>query len=435
MDANRHSREGVPDGVRRHRVTDVNGPESSLAPADLRDLLQSGQHLLLALVRPAEISRLRQIVLEEAAALLRTPDVALLLQEETDPSALRVVLGRGALAVQEGEVLPQDGSFEGRVLSSGQAQRTARLPEEPDAYRLVERGLERIGPAMAAPLRTPNSEIGVLLVTRGRDDAPFLERDLEVLSHYSGSAASALVTAAEFDRARQSKAHMDAWRRERELQTWVQRFEAFGVQSGVGLFAWDPGADRTYWGPGVQALLGYLPSDPGGPISSLFDRADSRDLVRVRDAFEQATLWSDMEEIALEARVYFADGKTHPLMLKLARWRTSGATVLGTLQVPSQARGSAETAPASPQPGVVSVIQALRHEINNPLAAVMGQAQLLRGEPAVSEDVTLARSVDTILAESERIATLMKRLGAVGAVGDALRISPLGGLDFSDPAS
>src|SRR5690606_24466895 len=87
----------------------------SLSRADLTSLLTAERRLAAALARPAEVLRYFLIAVEETAALLKVDRALICLVDSEDPDLLRVMAGAGPLADEEGELLPVQGSFEGRV--------------------------------------------------------------------------------------------------------------------------------------------------------------------------------------------------------------------------------------------------------------------------------------------------------------------------------
>ena len=73
-------------------------------------------------------------------------------------------------------------------------------------------------------------------------------------------------------------------------------------------------------------------------------------------------------------------------------------------------------------------IRAVRHELDNPLAVVTGEAQLLKGEWIVQAEVSLERPVQAIHEAAERLCDLAARLAAVERDPDALVITSEGGV-------
>ncbi|HEU0052431.1 MAG TPA: histidine kinase dimerization/phospho-acceptor domain-containing protein, partial [Longimicrobium sp.] len=65
------------------------------------------------------------------------------------------------------------------------------------------------------------------------------------------------------------------------------------------------------------------------------------------------------------------------------------------------------------------LLRALRHELNNPLAAVLGYAQLLEADPAVRGFPHVHQSVRAIVDESRRMNALTGRLAVLETSDDA----------------
>jgi hypothetical protein len=67
-----------------------------------------------------------------------------------------------------------------------------------------------------------------------------------------------------------------------------------------------------------------------------------------------------------------------------------------------------------PSPAERRLMNTLRHEVNNPLAVVMGQAQILRNDPGIDADPHLKQSIEAIWEGSERIRDVLRALTAAG---------------------
>lgn len=412
----------------RTRDTSDSGSRLSRLPGpDLRRLVEAARTLAFAAARPAEVSHLVQVIVTGARELLDVEHVALLLYADKERDALQVRAGTGAFARQEGELLPADVGFEACSIQAGEPQRTDQISDEPDAYRFQDRGLA-LGPAISAPILYLREATGVLLVARDVGGVPFLERDVELLAGYAEHVAAALASASEFQRVRQSQAQLDAWRRERNLRIWSERAAAVAAHAGIAAFAWDPAADRLEWGPGSATFLEVPSSELGGTAASLIGRISPNHEADARKAFRAASAGAEGVEISCECEVLNGRGESLDVRVRLWKEETRSG-VLGLLE--RRLRGApADDKAAESGLGRYALIQALRHEINNPLAIVMGQAQLLRTETKVQRDPSLLSSIESILHESERIATLIMRLDAVGSSTERLRLNSIRGLDF-----
>ena len=80
------------------------------------------------------------------------------------------------------------------------------------------------------------------------------------------------------------------------------------------------------------------------------------------------------------------------------------------------------------------IIRALRHEINNPLAVVIGQLQLLQKDASVTENAMLQQSLDAIHQESVRMHELVRRLAALEQHPREPFVSESGGVNIPGEA-
>lgn len=74
------------------------------------------------------------------------------------------------------------------------------------------------------------------------------------------------------------------------------------------------------------------------------------------------------------------------------------------------------------------IVRALRHEFNNPLAAILGHAQLLAVQPAVEGNPTLRDSVQAIYDESQRMSGLARSLAQMEDDPEGPSVDEGGGL-------
>lgn len=78
------------------------------------------------------------------------------------------------------------------------------------------------------------------------------------------------------------------------------------------------------------------------------------------------------------------------------------------------------TAEFTEESGGRKLMNALRHEVNNPLAIIMGQAQILFRDPKIREDAYLSQSIEAILEAAERVRTVVRGLTQAGESGEAV---------------
>jgi hypothetical protein len=161
-----------------------------------------------ALARPAErkrnLCRLVEAlgVLADASAALCMPGQDGLLQYEA---------GWGGLAQLEGDLVPVDGTLEGEAFESGQPRTSPNLRADPRAYLPIQRSLPN-APALAVPVLQPTERAGVVLFAKHRRDAEFGAPTIATLQLAATLVAGVLKGAEQHERARASRAVVEAWR-------------------------------------------------------------------------------------------------------------------------------------------------------------------------------------------------------------------------------
>ncbi len=397
----------------RDRTGQTGGePSPALSRADLAMLLTAERRLAAALARPAEVLRFFLAAVEETASLLRVDRALLCLIDPEDPRLLRVMAGVGALAEEEGEVLPVDGSFEGRVFSGLEPLRTSDLAAEPGLYR--PRGIEgRIGPALGVPLRLRGRSVGVLLAAREPGGVPFLERDAEILREIAIPISAAIEAMRQFDVARRSREVVDAWNREQELRRWLARYETLAAARVELVFRLLP-TGQVQWGGSTEPLLGIPAGGFPQNVEDFLAQVSPADVDGVRSAIERISSPTGPASVTATCGLII-NGTIHPRQLRA--WRIRGEPEIVGIICPPTAEAWKEPAEAADvEKAAESIVRTLRHQINNPLAAVIGRAQLLIREDRVQREHGLRQAVETILFESERINRFVQQLQSPEAI-------------------
>jgi signal transduction histidine kinase len=394
----------------------------NLSRDDLAMLLAAERRLASALSRPAELLRFYLLAVEEAASLLKVGRALLCLVDSEDPNLLRVMAGTGELADEEGELLPVEGSFEGRVYRTSTPVRTNDLRAEPEAYR--PRGSQRrAGPAVAVALRVDDRPIGVLLVAREPGGAPFLERDAELLLELAAPITASIEAMRRFDAARRSREAVDAWSREQALRRWLARYEAISAARIELVFRVHADGGME-WGGSTEPLFGVPPEDYAPRIDDFIRRVDPEDAEAVQAALRSILEAGGPPGVTVDCGLLLRDGSVEQKRLRAWRLREEGeiAGVVAPIRPGETPAGGTQL--GDTQSGEVSpleartemIVRSLRHQINNPLAAVIGRAQLMIREDVVQNEPMLRQSVETILFEAERISRFVQQLNNVDAI-------------------
>jgi GAF domain-containing protein len=393
----------IPENSSAGRSGPYVEPSANLSRADLSMLLAAERRLAEALTRPAEL-----LAVEESAALLEVDRAAIYLVDSEDPQLLRVVAGTGSLADQEGELLPVEGSFEGRVYRGTVPVRTDDLGSEPDAYQ-SRQNQRRGGPAVAVPLRLRNRSIGVMLAAREPGGPPFLERDADLLFEFSTPVSVGIASMRQVDASRQSREKVDSWHREQKLRRWLERYESLAMARVELVFRLEE-SGQLEWGGSTATLFGIASREFAPDVDKLLDQVASADVENVQIALQSLVDVGGPPSVSVNCGITLPDGSTRQTRLEAWKVRDRGEIeIVGALTPAERPEGAVEQLAPVGQ-GAEAIVRSLRHQINNPLAAVIGRAQLMIREDLVQREPMLRQSVETILFESERINRFVQQL-------------------------
>lgn len=402
------------------------GLSSTQPPA----LVRATSRVVGALTRPWDPSSLLRTLSVEAAALLDA-DSACTCLLEPDGRSLRVRMGIGSLAPLEGDLLPIEGSLAGAAVLARSPRLSADVSSDSRAYRPRERGV-RIGPALALPLFLEDRAVGALLVGRAIGDPPFAAGSGDFAQPFADVAAAALETARVYGEARRSEAELEQWRRERKLRVWLARHEAVARARGQVVFEWNSATGEMVWSASARPVLGCTAGEVGATARDWTEHLHPDDRKRVLAGLERVD--RERTELYLDLRVRQADG-SFARMAACIGCPADGPPaprVLGFL-VPVGVGGGAsdeERDRRARAEAAREIVFGLRHEINNPLAVVMGQAQILKTESTILNDPVVQQSIDAIYDESARISELVRRLERLEPTSGRSYLNENGGLNI-----
>ncbi|MGH7528973.1 MAG: ATP-binding protein [Gemmatimonadales bacterium] len=212
------------------------GAPPALPEAELEGVIEFASHLAIMVGRRVALERERRLgsfVVELARWLLAAPETELLLRytlqslmdlveaqgafvalQQRDSPTLRVSPALGDAAPLEGLVLEIEDSATGRVVRTGEALVSGDLRAEPDASPLARALADGVRTALIAPLRTSHGAAGAVGLLRYRREGaapppPFTLYDLHYVTAVAAHIAGALelseavaATRAAADRAR-----------------------------------------------------------------------------------------------------------------------------------------------------------------------------------------------------------------------------------------
>ncbi len=228
-----------PDG--RHVEATLSGATASLPVSELETAIEFATRLAVMVGRRAALERERRLgsfVVELARWLLAAPETHLVLRyalqslmelvdaqgafvalKLPDGENLRVSPALGDASRAEGLVLGIDWSTSGRVVRTGEAVMTADLQAEADASPLGKTFAEGVRAALLAPLRVSLGTVGVVGLLRyqrkdGSASLPFTLHDLHyvqaVAAHIAGGIELSEAVAATRAAADRARAMVDA---------------------------------------------------------------------------------------------------------------------------------------------------------------------------------------------------------------------------------
>ncbi|GGX87059.1 GAF domain-containing sensor histidine kinase [Streptomyces hiroshimensis] len=147
-----------------------------------------------------------------------------------DGSALTVEVATGELAdAIRGFALPVEGSLVGLVLSGREPVCSLSVEEDP-RVSAVPKSLTGLGPAVAVPIKSGETVIGVLFLARGAGRPVFSQEEIEPLLNFAGQAAMAMELAQRRADAEQLTLLEDRDRIARDLHDLaIQRLFATGM--------------------------------------------------------------------------------------------------------------------------------------------------------------------------------------------------------------
>src|SRR6266508_3660156 len=228
-----------PEG--RHVEASLAGAPRDLAPTDLEAALEFASDLAVMVGRRAALERERRLgtfVVELARWLLAAPETELLLRytlqslmelveaqgafvalKQPDGENLRVSPALGEASTVDGLILGLETSATGRVVRTGEPLNTADFRAEADASPVAKALAEGVRAALIAPLRTSHGTFGAVgLLRYQKSDAsatpPFSLHDLHYVSavaaHIAGGIELSEAVAATRAAADRARAMVDA---------------------------------------------------------------------------------------------------------------------------------------------------------------------------------------------------------------------------------
>jgi signal transduction histidine kinase len=393
-----------PDG-RRVEATLAGAPPAFPA-SELEAAIEFSSRLAVMVGRRAALERERRLgtfVVELARWLLAAPETQLLLRytlqslmelvdaqgafvalKQPDGESLRISPALGGAATVEGLTLALDSSATGRVVRTGEALMTADLNAEEDASPIATRLAEGVRAALIAPLRTSQGTVGAVGLVRiqavaAPATAPFTLHDLHYVSavaaHIAGGIELSEAVAATRAAADRARAMVDPAGTVRQLNGAAM--QVFGLDSKEAA---------------VGRHLEKLGLSPSGLTVRLM-------------------LTGRQEGQPWHGRVLVTQGggdrRICDCTVTDLRGLGSQDLLVALYDRTDELRAQRELIAREKLATVGEIASGVAHEVNNPLAAIRMEAELLGRS---TQDTEASTAAATIVREVDRAARIVRSL-------------------------
>jgi len=299
-----------------------------------------------------------------------------------------------------GQTLPAGAGVAGLAVSLGAPVWTPDFLRDPRFTLpdwLAERlGDEGLGAAVGVPLADRAEMLGALTLA----DVPnrvFTPDELEVLFAFADQAALAIQNARLFEELRQQRDFL----------------KSIAENSADGIVTTDVRGRITYVSPGAERMFGHPAGDAIGRRVSAYYRGGRAEAWAVATRLRQ-----DGEVLSYETAIRARDGAWVPVSASVSLLRDAQGRVAGTLGVirdlTDREAADAARREASEFRTVSLLAGGVAHEVNNPLAIIVGQLELLA--TGMSPDGPEGRRVERALAAAKEIKDAVIRLAKLSRI-------------------
>jgi two-component system NtrC family sensor kinase len=249
---------------------------------------------------------------------------------------------------------------------------------------------------MVLPLLYGDDVLGMLMLRAARSEERFTEPEIAACQVIANASANALKNAMLYEEMRrEARSHRET---AGKLQNILDHFPDL-------IYTADLLGKLTEFSRGGERMLGYSRSGVlEASYSDLFPEEDARARLRGVEI-------SGAPESAFETKARCRDGSLREVLVSAAPLRDAGGEISGTVGIIKNIADLKEAQRSLVQAEKLSaigeVVSGVAHELNNPLAGVLGFAQLLMERPM---DARQKRSVDRILESALRCQKVVQHL-------------------------
>jgi PAS domain S-box-containing protein len=306
----------------------------------------------------------------------------------------RAIAGGGDAGAWIGGTLPRDGGVAGRAITLGHAVRTNNVLEHPGltvpAWLRQRLEVERLGAAVAVPLVSSGEVLGALALADqpGRD---FTDEEVSLLGAFADQAALAIRNARLYDEVRRTRDFL----------------QSIAENSADAIVTTDLRGRITYISPGAEAMFGYRGHEVlGHPVAPFYRAGRPEARAVTRRLAREGQLQNYETSMRTKDRRWISVSASISLLRDPAGVRVGTVGVIKDMT----AREAAEAArrEASELRAIALLAGGVAHEVNNPLAVIVGQLDLLADElPPTGK---AAKRVQRALAAAEEIRAITVRM-------------------------
>jgi len=405
-----------PDG--RHVEATVAGAPPALPASELEAAIEFSSRLAVMVGRRAALERERRLgsfVVELARWLLAAPETQLLLRytlqslmelveaqgafvalKQPDGEHLRISPALGDAAPVDGLILGLENSVTGKVVRTGEALITADLRAEPDSSPIATSLAESVRAALIAPLRISQGTVGAVGLLRYQTaDAPapppFSLHDLHYVSavaaHIAGGIELSEAVAATRAAADRARAMVDA--------------------SPLPMVLVDPGGSVRQLNEAAMHVFGLASMEAGvGRHLEKLGLSPSGLTVRLMLAGRQEGQPWHGRVLVTQAS---AGGERRICDCTVTDLRGLGSQdlLVALYDRTDELRAQRELIAREKLATVGEIASGVAHEVNNPLAAIRMEAEMLG---RATQDAEASTAAATIVREVDRAARIVRSL-------------------------
>ena len=356
-----------------------------------------------------DVSRIMELIIQRTQTLTRADGAAILLVDGGQEMVYRAVSG---VTSQLLEVrMPMAGSVSGECARTGEIMRCDDAETDPVVNRLLARRTN-VRSVLAVPLLYDHQVVGVLEQAACAPNF-FDERDVDTLRLMGGVLAAALGHAKEFEEKKRLIAARTAALS--ELQASQERFRTAFECSAVGMTLTASDGRFTQANRALSDMLGYAPEELTNISFIDITHPDDRE---VSLTAMKRLLRGEARDFQIEKRYLHKNGETVWVLLGVSVARDADGFPLHfvsqMVDITQRKRAEAERQKLQVQLSQSSKMQALgqlvsgvAHELNNPLAAILGFSEILLQD---CRDEQTRESLNIIFGQAQRSRAIVRDL-------------------------